>query len=221
MKHRNLIFTIVLLLIGFGAGYWAKSNQSVLFSQQAVTTEFNSESNSHLSPYIGEEIRGIKSLSQAEVEGLLTGKGTPLGGMAKLAELNGYPGPRHVLDMTEELGLTAEQTNRVNTLYEEMRTGAIELGEQIIDQEKQLSNAFADNQITETGLQSGIENSALLYAGLRFLHLKYHLAMMDVLTDDQVQQYSQLRGYTGTNDPCASIPEGHDPELWKMHNNCT
>jgi hypothetical protein len=34
-------------------------------------------------------------------------------GMAKAAELNGYPGPRHVLDLSPELHLTDAQTKLV------------------------------------------------------------------------------------------------------------
>ena len=46
-------------------------------------------------PYSGQQGRMIKALSSKEVQGLLQGKGM---GMAKAAELNQYPGPRHVLD---------------------------------------------------------------------------------------------------------------------------
>ena len=40
--------------------------------------------------------RIIKSLSNEDIESLETGTGDAFGGMAKLAELNGYPGPRHI-----------------------------------------------------------------------------------------------------------------------------
>lgn len=51
-----------------------------------------------MSKYIGQESRIIKSLSSEDIESLETGTGDAFGGMAKLAELNGYPGPRHILD---------------------------------------------------------------------------------------------------------------------------
>jgi len=31
--------------------------------------------------------------------------------------------------------------------------------------------------------------------------------------------YNELRGYS-SDDPCENVPEGHDPEMWKRHNNC-
>jgi len=87
-----------------------------------------------LSPYAGQEARDIKALSDADIQGLLAGSGTPFGGMAKPAELNGYPGPRHVLDAAEagELELTSEQQGQVEALYAEMRSRAIELGQRIM-----------------------------------------------------------------------------------------
>ena len=54
-------------------------------------------------PYAGLESRAIKALAPSEVEDLRQGNGM---GMALPAELNGYPGPRHVLDLAEELNLT-------------------------------------------------------------------------------------------------------------------
>src|ERR1043166_1905183 len=44
------------------------------------------------SPYAGQQSREIKSLSDQEIDGLKNARGL---GLAKAAELNGYPGPRH------------------------------------------------------------------------------------------------------------------------------
>ena len=52
------------------------------------------------SPYAGEEGREIKALSAADVDAYLTGQGM---GFAKAAELNGYAGPKHVLELAAEL----------------------------------------------------------------------------------------------------------------------
>lgn len=173
------------------------------------------------SPYAGEELRGIKALSQEDVEGLLAGAGTPFGGMAKPAELNGYPGPRHVLDAVEagELELTGEQQRQIEALYEEMRSEAIALGEQIIDIEAALDDAFSNGTITEQELNDKVFESADLYGQLRIVHLSYHLKMVEILTPQQVAQYNEIRGYTSDN-PCENVPAGHDPEMWKLHNNC-
>ena len=96
----------------------------VLFWQQS-TALFGTPNESAVdSPYAGQESREIKALSQQDIEGLLAGAGTPFGGMAKPAELNGYPGPRHVLDAVEAGGfeLTSEQQEQIEAVYEEMRS---------------------------------------------------------------------------------------------------
>ena len=59
------------------------------------------------SPYAGEQSRSIKSLSQQDVADYMAGKGM---GCAKAAELNGYPGPAHVLELADQLALTPSQT---------------------------------------------------------------------------------------------------------------
>ena len=49
------------------------------------------------SPYTGLEERDIKALSAEQVAGYLAGDGM---GFALPAELNHYPGPKHVLDLS-------------------------------------------------------------------------------------------------------------------------
>ncbi len=78
------------------------------------------------SSYSGQESRVIKSLSEQEIEALEYGDGM---GFAKAAELNHYPGPRHVLDLAEQLGLTPPQESRTQALYEEMREAAVLVGQ--------------------------------------------------------------------------------------------
>ncbi len=209
-KKFAIIIGVILVAIVIG-----------IFSQQDKTTSQTSDESAIHSPYAGQEARGIKALSQDDIEGLLAGAGTPFGGMAKPAELNGYPGPRHVLDAYDagEFQLTNEQHKQIEALYEEMRSEAIELGEKIIDIEKGIDDAFTGKTITNAFLQEKVKESADLYGQLRVVHLKYHLSMVEILTPQQVEKYNELRGYT-SGDPCENIPEGHDPEMWKLHNNC-
>ena len=54
---------------------------------------------------------------------------------------------------------------------------------------------------------------------LRFVHLSTHLKTPDILSEDQIEKYNRLRGYFGKN-PCSDIPKGHDPEMWRKHNDC-
>ncbi len=79
--------------------------------------------------YQGQETREIKALSADEVNAYLQGKGM---GLAKAAELNGYPGPAHVLELATDLGLTAEQRSRTEALFASMSKEAIALGTELI-----------------------------------------------------------------------------------------
>lgn len=57
-------------------------------------------------PYAGQQVRAIKALSDDNIAALRKGEGMR---MAKAAELNGYPGPAHVLQFAAQLGLTEAQ----------------------------------------------------------------------------------------------------------------
>ena len=70
-----------------------------------TTYTFAASDHSHKSKYAGEEKREIKSLSETDIEELKNGKGW---GLAKAAELNGLPGPAHLLEMKEEINLSAK-----------------------------------------------------------------------------------------------------------------
>lgn len=58
---------------------------------------------SHKSKYVGQEKREIKSLSETDIEELRNGRGW---GLAKAAELNGLPGPAHLLEMKKAIGFS-------------------------------------------------------------------------------------------------------------------
>lgn len=143
-------------------------------------------------PYAGMEQRTVKALSPQQVDDLKAGRGM---GLALPAELNGYPGPMHVLEHADALQLTAEQRGRTRSLFEMMRGEAMPLGERLIEQESGLDRLFADRTVTPERLRITTAEIGATQARLRETHLKYHLAMMDVLTPAQVEHYRALRGY--------------------------
>jgi len=63
----------------------------------------------HQSPYAEQEGSGIAAMSRQEANDLRSGAGM---GLARAAELNHYPGPLHVLELAEQLGLSAAQRPR-------------------------------------------------------------------------------------------------------------
>jgi hypothetical protein len=171
---------------------------------------------SQISPYAGQELRDIKSLSDNDVQSLRNGTGEAFGGMAKLAELNGYPGPRHVLDMASELQLTDRQRMEIELIYQNMSNKAKSIGVAIIAIEHDMDRAFANKTITEENLKSMLDKSADLYGQLRFVHLSTHLDTMQILTMAQVQMYNTMRGYdSGSTDNNSGI--GDDNNTHQQH----
>lgn len=167
------------------------------------------------SQYAGEQTRKIKSLSEQDVNDLLQGKGW---GLAKAAELNGMPGPLHLLEMKERIDLSQQQLTAINLLYASMKSRAMVLGRQLVDLEASLNDAFHSGSVNESHLQQQLFEIGRVRSELRFVHLSAHLQTPSILNAHQLKKYNQLRGYAG--DPCESIPEGHDPVMWKKHNGC-
>lgn len=144
------------------------------------------------SPYAGMEGSEIPSLTAKELGDLRSGAGM---GLARPAELNGYPGPRHVLELAEALELTEEQRTGVESVYSEMRARAVELGETIVEAERHLGLRFQHRHVDDESLRNLTADIARMYGELRFVHLRAHLATRDLLTEDQVDAYDRLRGY--------------------------
>jgi Spy/CpxP family protein refolding chaperone len=145
-------------------------------------------------PYAGMQQRQIKALSDEQLADLRAGRGM---GLALPAELNGYPGPLHVIQLANELALTKDQRTRIEQLYEKMKSEAVGIGEQLIVREATLDRLFADRRVTQANLAAATAKIGQTQAQLRATHLRYHLLTVAVLTRHQLDQYSQLRGYKG------------------------
>jgi hypothetical protein len=104
----------------------------------------------HGSPYAGEEVRAIKSLSPEDVAELRRGGGW---GLAKAAELNGIPGPAHLLQSQDEIGLDPARVAAIQDLFEAMQAQATAEGERLIALEQELDDQFRQRAITEQRLR--------------------------------------------------------------------
>src|SRR5260370_9134594 len=98
-------------------------------------------------PYPGLQARPITALSGQQVADLKAGRGM---GLALAAELNGYPGPSHLLELADQLGLSDAQRNTVRSLFEAMKAETIPIGERLIAQETALDPHFATHKSTPT-----------------------------------------------------------------------
>ncbi|TMG91573.1 MAG: hypothetical protein E6H76_02925 [Betaproteobacteria bacterium] len=144
-------------------------------------------------PYAGQQTRGIKTLSDQEIADYLQGQGM---GLSKVAELNHYPGPRHVLDQADDLGLSPAQLAKAREIWQAMDVKARALGETIVAKETALETSYSSGAATPAETRAVLDELARLQADLRYTHLSAHLAMRSVLSAEQISRYDALRGYS-------------------------
>jgi Spy/CpxP family protein refolding chaperone len=149
-------------------------------------------------PYAGMQTRPIKALSEQQMADLSAGRGM---GLALAAELNGYPGPVHVLELADKLNLSPDQRAGIQRLFDSMKAEAVPLGSRLIEQEADLDRQFAGHTVTPDSLRASTAAVAATQGALRETHLKYHLSTVAVLSPAQIQRYTELRGYGGEAGP--------------------
>lgn len=145
-------------------------------------------------PYAGLQARQVKALSDEQIADLRSGRGM---GLALAAELNGYPGPSHVLELADKLRLSDAQRAKVSELFAAMKAETTSIGERLIAQEQDLEQLFATKTITPVSLDEAVGSIARTQGALRAAHLRYHLTTLAELSLEQVRRYSELRGYAG------------------------
>lgn len=184
MKNILMVTTVIML-----AG--------PALAQQAAQQGHNHGTPPAQTPYAGLETRPIKALSEKEIQGLRAAQGL---GFALPAELNGYPGPLHTLELADDLDLSAEQRKQIDGFYQSMRQEAIKAGEALIAAERELDALFAEKKVTPENLAAATQKAGAARAELRRIHLSYHLSTTAILTPAQVEHYGHLRGYGNSHD---------------------
>jgi Spy/CpxP family protein refolding chaperone len=154
-------------------------------------------------PYAGQQHRIIKALSEGEIAALLKGEGL---GMAKAAELNGYPGPLHVLTLARELELSPMQRQQIRAVFDRMSAAAKPLGAELVAHERMLDQAFAKSEITPDRLAAETAAIGELTGRLRSMHLAAHLETRALLNPAQIALYQHPRGY---GEPAAAVHHHH------------
>lgn len=181
-----------------------------------ATSIYAAEPDHLKSQYAGQQTRLIKSLSQDDINQLTEGRGW---GLAKAAELNGVPGPAHLLEMKQEIELSEAQVEKIQQLFNGMKVQAQQLGKELIRLEAELNQEFVDGSVNKDSLRKKLSAIEKVHGELRYVHLATHLETPSILSTTQIDKYNKLRGYTN-DDPCTNIPKGHDKAMWLKHNGC-
>ena len=133
------------------------------------------------------------TLTAEQVAQLLAGEGM---GLAKAAELNHFPGPKHVLELAKELEVTTHQLQQIETIRSNMLVAAKKLGAELVEAERTLDLSFKHAHIDPDRLRALTGTIGRLQGELRAAHLHAHLLTRDVLSPEQVARYDVLRGHT-------------------------
>jgi hypothetical protein len=134
----------------------------------------------------------IKALTPDHVAGLLAGAGL---GYAKAAELNRYPGPLHVLELADELGLDAAQREATRALRTRVVEQASALGAELVAAEAELDAMFRSASVSQPAMDEALVRIGTLQSRLRGVHLGAHIEQRALLSPEQVDRYVRLRGY--------------------------
>lgn len=144
------------------------------------------------SPHAHAQSGEVPSLTPDEVRALRNGDGM---GLARAAELNHFPGPKHLLDLRAELKLSHVQIEQVEAIHRKMKTRAIAKGEDILQAEIRLANLFASGSPAPTQVNRATEHLGVLRGQLRAIHLLAHIESARELAPGQIKAYNRLRGY--------------------------
>ncbi len=71
-----------------------------------------------------------------------------------IAMMNGYPGPKHVLEMGDELELTAAQREEIGTIFGEAKASFVELGTILVEKDEALTALFTSGSVSPAQVET-------------------------------------------------------------------
>lgn len=141
-------------------------------------------------------------LPEAQRAQYLKGEGM---GMARAAEMNHYPGPRHVLDNADRMKLSPEQLAATRALFSSVQEKAKALGRELVDREDELDRLFRTQTADQAHVKRLVQQIATLQGELRGVHLSAHVSERELLSPEQVRIYDELRNYVPGEKPPAAL----------------
>ena len=144
------------------------------------------------SPYAHTQSSEVATLTPEEVRELRNGEGM---GLARPAELNQFPGPKHLLELVADLDLNQAQIDRIKAIRKKMKMRAIAKGEEILETERHLANLFASGHPSVEEMTRMTEHLGIMRGQLQAIHLLAHIESARELAANQIENYDRLRGY--------------------------
>ena len=135
----------------------------------------------------------IKSISNERYNALI--KGIDLDNMAAVAELNNYPMPDKVLKYKKQLDLSPTQLSKLTAINMELHRKRVEMGGNIITNEKKLDDLFRMHQVDD-GVIIFYTNRYGLYQGeIRNAILQACYKTEELLSEGQLKQLETLENH--------------------------
>ena len=114
-------------------------------------------------------------------------------GLAFAADQNGYPGPMHVLELKDQLKLTADQEAKAQALVQAMFAESKPKSARLLEAEAKLKRLFADKAADDAAVRAAVGEVERARSEVRLVHLLTHLKTRDLLTEDQRRLYHEAR----------------------------
>jgi len=132
----------------------------------------------------------LSGVSEQEKEALLKGGGL---GAGMIAMMNGYPGPKHVLEMGDELELTDAQRESIGTIYGKVKAESVELGTELVEKDKALAALFTSGSVSTKDVEKRSREIGELQGRLRAAHLNAHVQTHAELTPAQLAKLPTMQ----------------------------
>jgi len=132
----------------------------------------------------------IKTLSDKKYNAWLNGD--DLDSMAMVGEMNHYPLPDKALKYKVQIGLNPGQITKLKNLAAELHRKKVEMGNNIIRNEKMLDSLFHSKQVIDGTLIFYTNRSGLYLGELRGAILMTCYQTEKILSDDQIRKLEAL-----------------------------
>jgi len=155
----------------------------VLLSSAAVVAQSRPDSTAGKSP--------VRTLNRQQYDAYL--KGTAADEMAIVAEMNHYPMPDNVLELSNQLDLSTVQIKKITEVNTQMHRRRIQIGGSIISNEKMLDSLFKTRKMTDGNLIFYTNRHGLYQGELKNAILQACMATEKLLSAQQIAKLEALQ----------------------------
>jgi len=133
----------------------------------------------------------VRTLNRQQYDAYL--KGTASDEMATVAEMNHYPMPDKVLELSNQLDLSTVQIKKITEVNTQMHRRRLQIGGSIISNEKMLDSLFKTRKMTDGSLIFYTNRHGLYQGELKNAILQACIATEKLLSAQQITKLEALQ----------------------------